>query len=254
MLSPGDWRDLILAAGGSPAPVVAQRFVQALPGTSKGALLACDDGHQYATKGEGIKKARPIEQIVGRLAVACEAPVPTVVLVSLTPAFVASQEGAWDIGAGLAHGSRFVLDCEDSDDVEHVACSENRQRFAQLAVFYGWFGAQDHQYLYEKATSRRVWSVDHGLFLPSTTWTEDSLTKASGARADRKIAHGAGLTRDELRAAASILAQAPDSIIATAVAAPPEAWGITMEERVALAVFLDQRREQLLQSCGLARS
>ena len=35
--------------------------------------------------------------------------------------------------------------------------------------------------------------------------------------------------------------------IASAVAAPPDDWGISTDERIALCVFLDRRRAELLQ-------
>jgi hypothetical protein len=40
-------------------------------------------------------------------------------------------------------------------------------RFASIAIFYGWLGANDRQFIYGKNAPYKVYSVDHGHFFPN---------------------------------------------------------------------------------------
>jgi hypothetical protein len=53
------------------------------------------------------------------------------------------------------------------------------------------------------------------------------------------------LTDAELKNAGADMGAVTPGIIAAAVARPPESWGITAAERVAVAQFLDRRKAQI---------
>ena len=57
---------------------------------------------------------------------------------------------------------------------------------------------------------------------------------------------GAFLTESEVAAAAGSLDGIQPRTIARSVAAPPEDWGVDLDDRIALAVYLETRRRQLL--------
>jgi hypothetical protein len=129
---------------------------------------------------------------------------------------------------------------------EHAKEAVNRDRFASLAVLYGWALAGDHQLVYD-VTTKIVWSVDHGHFFPGGPgWSEGSLNQGgAGAVPDPTLIANAGLTEADIRTPLEKLATISQIDIARAVASVPDGWPVTEEERVSIALFLDQRREQL---------
>jgi hypothetical protein len=60
-----------------------------------------------------------------------------------------------------------------------IAEGDNKYRFAAAAVMYSWLGASDRQFIYGKAGSHKVYSVDHGHFFQNgPNWTIASLSAA----------------------------------------------------------------------------
>ncbi|WP_016952372.1 hypothetical protein [Anabaena sp. PCC 7108] len=57
-----------------------------------------------------------------------------------------------------------------------------------------------------------------------------------------------GLTKDEIKTALFTLEQVTEEKIIQAVARPPDEWGITMDERIAIVEFLIKRQYELLES------
>ena len=57
---------------------------------------------------------------------------------------------------------------------------------------------------------------------------------------------GCRITCEELSVIGGRLKEVSAEIIAEAVAAPPETWNITYEERITVAQYLAVRRDQLL--------
>jgi hypothetical protein len=147
----------------------------------------------------------------------------------------------------------FIEGCYDGWEMEHLDEEENLDRYASLAVLYGWTQAADHQFLYGKTPPHLVYSVDHGHFLEGgPEWTTASLLSAPKAIPDRLIASSAALSRKALQTATLRLQGVADDDIAEAVAAPPDSWGMMMHERVALAEYLARRRDDLLAAADLA--
>ncbi|MGC8541997.1 MAG: hypothetical protein ACP5QA_15410, partial [Phycisphaerae bacterium] len=153
------------------------------------------------------------------------------------------------IPVGVCHGSRFLKGVsENREPFRYLNVPENRIRFARLAILYGWaFVASDHQFLYRKEPPNLVFSHDHGHFFPGgPNWSVESLTKASAARPDSTILEKCDFTEAEINEALDSLRVVEASHIAHAVAQPPDTWGLSLDDRIALACYLDARREQLL--------
>jgi hypothetical protein len=120
-------------------------------------------------------------------------------------------------------------------------------RFAALAVLYTWMQASDHQVIYETTSPYRVWSVDHGHFFVGTPqWTPAALAAVPPVAQLDLFFQPVGLRRDELAGPFDRLEAVTVEDIAQAVARPPDEWGVRIDERSALCMFLYERRERVL--------
>ena len=72
------------------------------------------------------------------------------------------------------------------------------------------------------------------------------MATAPPAILDQLVVTGALVKPHLLMEVLDRLQMANDDVIAQAVATPPSVWGISLDERVALAHYLSRRRDQLL--------
>lgn len=242
------WPALFAACAPRPAPPTAQTFIRSWPSASHPVAVGCDDGRRYVIKGRHLDAGRVAcnEQIVGLLGRALGAPVGEVALVDVPAELIALQPEMQHLSPGIAHGSLYLPGLSnDREPLQHFKVPENRDRFAHLAVLYGWVGASDHQFIYENAPPHRVFSVDHGHFFNGPAWTVTSLKAMSPPRIDPYF-DLCVFSRAELQSARSALHNVVEDDIAVAVTMPPDDWGITLEERIAMAEYLADRRGTLL--------
>jgi hypothetical protein len=247
-MTDAQWTALLDAATVTP-PVTtrALTFLKAWPSYSRPAAISCDDGHVYIAKGRpGIERSIVAERIVGYLAVLLNAPVPAVMLIDIEDLRVAEPQMVDFAQGRLAHGSRDAGEpCSDRMGLQHGFAVENRARFAALCVLYSWCLSSDQQVIYGNAFPNLVYSVDHGhFFAGGPQWTIPTLQGAPPAVQDAFFA-ALNLTDAEMRdARRRLLVVGPDQI-AAAVAAPPADWGVALQERIVLAEYLLQRKNQL---------
>jgi hypothetical protein len=251
VLQPDEWRTLIVAAGSlRPVPVLAHTFRRAWASTSRPVELACDDGFEYVVKGQQAGRSIVSDQLIGRLGIAMEAPVAPVALVDVPAELIALQLEMSHFQPGIAHGSRRVPDCSlGREGFRETSLPQNRDRFARLAILYGWVIANDYQFIYDNGPPPLVHSVDHGDFLPGgEDWTVSSLTNTTSTPAalDHMVMTVCSCKPQEIAEAAAQFRSIDDTVLAEAVSAPPDTWGCSLDERVALAEFLSRRREELL--------
>jgi hypothetical protein len=187
---------------------------------------------------------------MGLLGKAVGAPVPEVAVIDLPDALIQNQPDLKGLPAGLAHGSRYVPGASSvKQGILHETLGGNRSRYSALSIMYGWAGVfSDHQFFYEDTTNL-VLSFDHGNFFPGgPNWTAANLRAAAQAEPDQQITTKCHLTKDELSAAVLLLNVVTTATIASAVSAPPNSWGLTLDDRVEVATYLEKRKEQLLAS------
>ncbi len=248
-----EWKSIIACAiAQRPAPIKALHYAgTTYQSCSKPVLMACSDGHHYVVKWYNPPRMIANDQIIGHLGVTMGAPTPEVALVELAPELLAAEPAIKHMRAGICHGSRFIKDVsENREHFNFLYVQENRPRFASLAVLYGLaFVAGDHQFLYHKQIPRLVYSHDHGHFFPKgPDWTIKSLSDAPLSGLDLTIVNKCSFTSDEITRAVRSLDKLDNASIAKAVAAPPDEWGLTADERAKLALYLESRRESLLAS------
>lgn len=241
-------RQLVQAAHavGHTAEAEAQTFLKSLQGVSKGVLLACSDGRDYAVKGRQNGRALVNDRLVNLLGQLLGAPVGLPALIDLTPSFKGIEPRVAHIPPGISHGLLWVPNCSEREALLHTDEPENRSRFALLAVLYGWMHARDHQFIYENSPPHRVHSVDHGHFFNGgPNWTEATLLAAPAPQLDQQLVAACNFTDVEVAAAAASLQAFTDDQIVEALGKIPVDWGLSMQETVVLGLYLCERREQL---------
>jgi hypothetical protein len=175
------------------------------------------------------------------------APVPEIGYVDVPQSLVAIEPRLTHMAVGISHGSVWIPDCSDREVLQHFSNPENRGRFARLAVLYGLVTASDHQFIYRKAPPNLVFSVDHGHFFPNAgDWQVVHLQNAPPAAPDNNITIGCQLTQNEIDDARSALRVITEEQIAEAVSGPMDHWGVSVDEKIAVAIFLDMKRQDLL--------
>ena len=166
------WREAIVAALASSQPVVEVRTpLKHTVGNSRPALVIGSDGRRYVIKGlqAGRSMGRRLfaDHLVGRLGAVAGAPVAEVALVSLPFEIADESFATMHLQPGIVHGSVLIPEVIDGWwGFEHLDVLDNRRRFAQLAVLFGWVGADDHQFVYRTSPPELVFSCDHDHFLP----------------------------------------------------------------------------------------
>lgn len=254
-----DWASLIAAAASTVRPpVVAQRHVKPLPGGSLAQLFGCDDGEQYAVKFRGTPHGdgRGIftEQVVALFGRLMGAPVPEVRLVTVTAELLAPLNidlGGRPAEPGLQHGSCWAEGFSDRSDFLRYP-DRNREGFGALRLLYSLLVCpNDHQVIYRNAEPHDVLSVDHGLFLPgSSSWTATGLRGFSDSVQLDPAFDPLSLAEDAHKPALDSLAVISPQEIADVAATSPAEWGISTDDRVAFAEFVERRRRNLLASFG----
>jgi hypothetical protein len=239
------------AAGGAATANLprAQTFLKAFGTFSQPVLVSCDDGRDYVVKGQQVGRAIVNDQIVAHLGAAMGAPTGEVALVEIPAELIAIEPQLRHITPGVAHGCLYIENCTERAAIQHVMLPENRERFAALAILYGWMDAHDHQFIYRNVAPELVYSVDHGHFFPNgPNWTPESLQTAPPPAPDATLMADCMLDHKLLHSACSRLGMIDDEHIATILAVPPMTWACPLGDRVALGAYLADRRDVLKQA------
>jgi hypothetical protein len=246
-MTPEQWRDLIEAAPGI-TPVEAHDFVKAMGGNSNAVAVLAKDGRQFVVKRCLLLRGCVNDLVVGLLGNALDAPVAKAGLVYVPQVLIDAHPGMRHLPEGVSYGSEMVQGTSDAGGFSFPYCElpENRSRYARLAFLYGWVGADDVEVKYRTRSPELVWSVDHDQFFPGRhEWTPETLREEGAPLPYTRILKKCDFTPAEIEAAQRQLAAVSVEAIAAAVAAPPDDWGMTMEERVALAEYLYTRQQRL---------
>lgn len=246
---PEQWELLIEEALNSyrPEAVGAHTFLKDWSTAARPVLLACDDDNAYVVKGKQNGRMLVNDQVIARVGNLMGAPVGSPALVDVPQELVTAEPQMQHMEWGVSHGSRFIPNCSEREAILHTGNSENRPRFALLAVLYGLVKANDHQFVYDNSPPHLVHSVDHGHHFPNgPNWSVGSLESAGSPKLDEVLSAACRFTSEETRAALDSLGGVTDKGIARVVVVPPADWGLTDEERPALARYLGERRDALL--------
>ena len=253
MPSEEEWRNKISAAMAVPPTHVSALTYRKIrfQSFSSPVVLGCDDGQNYVVKAlgkrPGLHRALFNDLTMGILAGFVGAAVPSVTLVDLRAELIRAEVDLHGLTSGLAYGSRYMPDASKTrQGIAFTNLPANRPRFALLAVFYGLAYVQhDHQFIYQDVTNL-VFSFDHGHFFPNgPDWTIQGLAGAPAAVPDPVICQACQFSAAELADARQRLVPIGPNQIAAAVAASPDTWGVNIDERVQLAMYLMKRKNEL---------
>lgn len=149
---------------------------------------------------------------------------------------------------GFCYATERRTDVGDRLTFEHAAESNNRIRFVLLALLYGWYHVcSDQQVVYRIAPPYEVFSIDHEQsIVRSGEWQVSDLPTMPVPEPSQWVVSGATLSQAELNASKATLEALTPESIASAVAAPHESWEITLDERIALADLLWNRKDGLV--------
>jgi hypothetical protein len=214
---------------------------------SKPFLLRCQDGNDYVVKTINLAARQIInDQLIARLGVLLKAPVGEPALVWISSDLIQADSHLGGVTEGFAHGTLWIPNCMDQYELIATSEPENRLRLVLLATLYGWAVASDHQFLFTHNPPRLIYSVDHGHFFPNPPdWQIKDLQNCSQADLD-SFFKDCNFTPCELKQAYDHLKAISTDDIVKAVSIIPEEWGFTMEEQVAVVIFLNTRQKQLL--------
>ena len=242
------WKQKLNDALSQPEiPIMATTFRKGWRTKAEPVLLKCQDGREYVVKGQQAGRQIVNDNITARLGFAIGAPVGEPKIVEVSAELIAIEPRLSHIRPGTAHATLFIPDCFDSWELIATSEPENRSRFALLAVLYGWVYANDIQFIFQKNPPRLVYSVDHGhLFPGGPDWTKLDLMQAPQAELNPDLYNNCNFTPDEISSALRALQSVSEETIIQAVAAPPNEWGLTLDERVTLVEYLTRQQQQLL--------
>jgi len=256
-----DWNAIIAAATERVRPaVVAQEHIERLQSASKPQKFRCDDGELYAVKflgnPDGDGRAIFTEQITALLGRLIGAPVPEVRLVSVTAELLAPLGIEFNGVAatpGLHHGSRWAHGYSDRSGLTRYP-DRNRALLAALHLLYSWmYCTDDHQVIYRNTEPHDVLSVDHSRFLPGGTgWSSQSLADRQDDFEMDPQFKTLNLDGADYDATLGRIETVGAGEIADVVGAPPDEWGVSQADRVAIAGYIAHRRTKLLANFGRA--
>ena len=231
-------------------PIIATTIRRGWKSSAKPVLVRGIDDNEYVVKGKQAGRQIINDRVVAKLGQAMNAPVGEPYLIEISQDLIELNPDFSYLATGIAHGTKFIPDCSDDRELFlDVDKSKNLERFASLAILYGWMYASDHQFIYKKQSPRLVYSVDHGnFFVGSPEWTIERLGRqVTLAVPDHLISTTYRLDPTDLDCEVFGLQEnISDKTIVQAVGGVPEEWGITIDERLALVEYLIKRRDELI--------
>jgi hypothetical protein len=249
MINPETLLQEISSAAGRHLPSHrAHTFIKRPNKTStRPAWLQCDDNEIYVVKGSYAGRSIFNDHVCGLLGNAMGAPVPSVSLIMVPQELIVAEPQIADFSPGLAHGSLYVGDTSDRLWLAHMDKEYNRGRFALLSVMYGWLCANDNQLIYANQEPYLVYSVDHGFFFPGgPEWKISNFANSIEAKPYEEIRTQCSLTEQEIGVAIQALGRVSTTKIVEAIAWTPDEWGVSLEEKAALASFLCTRQDTMV--------
>ena len=232
-------------------PAVIKVPIKPSPRGGSGTFLAADgDGEQWWVKPLNNKQDERVtvtEAIVAAVGALIDAPVCDSAIVFLPPEI----EG-WEfrpgskIERGYAHASRAVTDAVEDRSLRHRERDDNAQRHVGAFAIYDWCWGGDEQWLYAEPEDRKLYSHDHGWYLPETgpTWDVEALVNRVG-EPHKASWSPKGLDSAEIAACAERL-QTPkhDELVAT-LSGIPKSWPVSDLELERVGWFLESRAPEV---------
>lgn len=218
--------------------------------------VTADDGHDYFVKfpeacpDPADRTSVAIEMIVAQVGRLIGAPVVDAALMRIPPELLGQEiKPGVPISSTVAHASLALDQCDELGRPQLIARSQddNRRRHAGVYALFDWFMGCDQQWLYDLSDDRRLYSHDHGLYLPPLGrgyWTEAELSSAV------HLPHvlpddPAGLSPSGVTVVADALCAVQRSDLVAVLSRVPVSWSVTNSDLEALGWFLENRAPEV---------
>lgn len=247
MVDRAEWNGLLGGRADPVSPLVVELPLAPSPAGGSGTFLAeASDRRRWWVKPQNNLQGERVivtEYVVAKAGRLIGAPVCEVAIVEI-PEEIAGWEfrpGA-HLQPGLAHASLAVDDAQEARSLEYRDRDDNRRRHAGVYALYDWCWGGDDQWLYCETDDRKLYSHDHGWYLPENgpDWNETTLL----ARVDEPHppAHPtADLDPTELTTLAARLRAPLRQPLADLLVTVPTSWPVGDADLEALGFFLERR-------------
>lgn len=206
-----------------------------------------DDGEIYWIKQPSNRQSFRVpvtEQLIAGMGRLIDAPVCEVRLIAIPAEFDGEMlDNGTVLAAGIAHASRDVGVCafDKSYGPQFRSRDDNRRRHAGYFALYDWCWGDDMQWLYDLLDDRKMYSHDHGHFLPGAPdWNADSLAESADFPHELQ-ANPAGLDDNELLRIADRLETLAARDLAEVVGRIPSDWHVSDRDLATAGAFFDYR-------------
>jgi hypothetical protein len=214
-------------------------------------VLGSDGERWYAKAPNNPQGARILvtECLLSRAGAAIGAPVCEVLPMAITEELAGFQVVNGPLlEVGIASASREIADIvEIRGTLQYRDQDENARRHGGVFAFYDWCWGDDPQWLVVTTDENRLYSHDHGHYLPpggGANWNAGTLT-ASVATEHPLAGPADGLDVHELERIALALRSVSLEALRQMAAAIPAAWPATDEDLEAACTFLQERAAQV---------
>ena len=244
----GSWAGQIADTRSDTAPLSVVSVLQprAAQGGSQPALVLASDGRQYWIKPLDNPQGDRVpvtEQVVARCGHLIDAPTCAVTLLRIPEELEGEPlAGSRVLQQGITHGSLNVPSVDMVKRLEHRARDDNADRQAGVYALHDWCWGNDGQWLYDSTDDMRMFSHDHGHFLPGgPRWSVAAL------QGDATTPHSldiptTGIPADALREAADRVEAVTQADLVGILQGIPASWPVPDADLEALGEFLDGRR------------
>ncbi len=150
--------------------------------------------------------------------------------------------------------SRAVPDAVEDRSLRHRERDDNAQRHVGAFAIYDWCWGGDEQWLYAEPEDRKLYSHDHGWYLPETgpTWDVDALVNRVGEPHDASWS-SMGLDSAGIAACAQRLRTLEHDELVATLGGIPKSWPVNDSELERVGWFLESRASEVaarLESMG----
>ncbi|MDM5327235.1 HipA family kinase [Neobacillus sp. CF12] len=232
-------------------------YKKTLEGKSNAHLITFNDGRDYVVKyfQPGFEKALANEWVAYCLARYLGLPIPFAKLVEIPQEFSSQYpELSQMVQTQTQFASLYVPECFNGHQVTNVPAISNKESLAGVILFDYWMCNRDRTrkniILCDNSTnSYNLWIIDHAEVFASYNWTlEDieSLPITILKSATHQIMAYFIENEQNFYEQLEIIQEIPIHLIEEIVAAIPDDWQVTNEERKAIVTALVTRRKRIL--------
>lgn len=248
-----DWNGLLDGRTDPQAPLVVELPLAASPAGGSGTFLAeASDNRRWWIKPQNNLQGPQVivtDYVVASAGRLIGAPVCEVAIVEVPEEIVGWEfRASARLEAGFAHASLAVDNVQEARTLEYRDRNENVRRHAGVFALYDWCWGGDDQWLYCEAQDRKLYSHDHGWYLPETgpDWSEEALL-AHVDDAHLPDYSTPGLDSTELGELTDRLNAPLRKRLVGMLMTVPTSWPVADSDLEALGFFLERRAPAVAQ-------